>query len=65
MLRAGSTLLSVWSGISFLLASPILASVVVFKANSPLLGMGVGAVRTALTGYSAFKRQTYQLLPPA
>lgn len=39
MLKAGSTLLSVWSGISFLLAFLILISVVIFQANSPLLVM--------------------------
>ena len=39
MLKAGSTVLSIWSGITFLLAALILASVVVFGANSPLLVM--------------------------
>lgn len=39
MLKAGSTILSIWSGINFLLAALILTSVVVFKANSPLLVM--------------------------
>ncbi|HUZ18387.1 MAG TPA: hypothetical protein VMV68_08355 [Spirochaetia bacterium] len=39
MLRKGSTILSIWSGINFLLAALILTSVVVFKANSPLLVM--------------------------
>jgi hypothetical protein len=39
MLKAGSTVLSIWSGITFLLAALILASVVVFNANSPLLVM--------------------------
>ena len=39
MLRRGSTVLSIWSGINFFLASLILASVVIFGANSPLLGM--------------------------
>ena len=39
MLRRGSTVLSIWSGINFLLAALILTSVVIFKANSPLLVM--------------------------
>jgi hypothetical protein len=39
MLKRGSTLLSIWSGINFLLAALILSSVVIFKANSPLLVM--------------------------
>jgi len=39
MLKAGSIVLSIWSGITFLLAASILASVVVFNANSPLLVM--------------------------
>ena len=39
MLRRGSTILSIWSGINFLLAALILTSVVIFKANSPLLVM--------------------------
>jgi hypothetical protein len=39
MLRRGSIVLSIWSGINFLLAALILASVVVFNANSPLLVM--------------------------
>jgi hypothetical protein len=39
MLKAGSTVLSIWSGITFLLAALILTSVVVFGANSPLLVM--------------------------
>ena len=37
MLKAGSTVLSIWSGINFLLAALILTSVVIFKANSPIL----------------------------
>jgi hypothetical protein len=37
MLGRGSTILSIWSGINFLLAALILTSVVIFKANSPLL----------------------------
>jgi len=39
MLKRGSTILSIWSGINFLLAAFILNSVVIFKANSPLLVM--------------------------
>jgi hypothetical protein len=39
MLRRGSTVLSIWSSINFLLASLILTSVVVFGADSPLLVM--------------------------
>jgi len=39
MLKKGSTILSIWSGINFLLAALILTSVVVFNANSPLLVM--------------------------
>ena len=39
MLRRGSTILSIWSGISFLLAAFILAIVVIFNADSPLLVM--------------------------
>jgi hypothetical protein len=39
MLKAGATILSIWSGINFLLAALILASVVIFSANSPLLVM--------------------------
>src|SRR4030042_7218177 len=39
MLKTGSTIRSIWSGINFLLAAVILTSVVVFKANSPLLVM--------------------------
>ena len=37
ILKAGSRLLYIWSGINFFLAALILASVVIFKANSPLL----------------------------
>src|SRR4030042_2629677 len=37
MLKRGSTILSIWSGINFLLAGLILTSVVIFNANSPLL----------------------------
>jgi hypothetical protein len=39
MLKAGSTVLSIWSGINFLLAALILTSLVIFNANSPLLVM--------------------------
>lgn len=39
MLRAGSRVLYVWCGINFLLAAAILTSVVIFKADSPLLVM--------------------------
>jgi hypothetical protein len=39
VLKAGSIILSIWSGINFLLASLILTSVVIFNANSPLLVM--------------------------
>jgi hypothetical protein len=37
MLGRGSTILSIWSGINLLLAALILTSVVIFKANSPIL----------------------------
>ncbi|MHB9033412.1 MAG: hypothetical protein ACYC6L_10225 [Anaerolineae bacterium] len=39
MLKAGSTLLKIWTIINFVLAALILTSVVVFKANSPLIVM--------------------------
>lgn len=39
MLKAGSTVLSIWNGINFILAALILTTVVVFNADSPLLGM--------------------------
>lgn len=39
MLKKGSIVLSVWSGINFLLAAAILISVVVFNSDSPLLVM--------------------------
>ena len=39
MLRVGSTILSIWSGINFLLAALILTTLVVFNADSPLLVM--------------------------
>lgn len=37
MLRRGSTVLSIWCGINFILAFVILCYVVVFKQNSPIL----------------------------
>jgi len=37
MLKRGSIVLSIWSGINFLLAALILTSVVVFNADSPIL----------------------------
>ena len=39
MLKRGSIVLSLWSGINFLLAALILTLVVVFKENSPILEM--------------------------
>jgi hypothetical protein len=39
MLKTGSTILSIWSGINFLLAALILTMVVIFGADSPLLVM--------------------------
>jgi hypothetical protein len=39
MLKRGSTILSIWSGINFFFAALILTSVVIFNANSPLLVM--------------------------
>jgi hypothetical protein len=39
MLTTGSTILSIWSGINFLLAALILATLVIFNADSPLLVM--------------------------
>ena len=39
MLKRGSLVLSIWSGINFFFAFLILTSVVIFKANSPLLVM--------------------------
>jgi hypothetical protein len=39
MLRRGSTVLSIWSGINFLLAALILTLVVIFNTDSPLLAM--------------------------
>lgn len=37
MLKAGSNILTIWSGINFLLAALILTSVVMFNADSPIL----------------------------
>jgi hypothetical protein len=39
MLKRGCAVLSVWSGVNFLFAAAILSSVVIFKANSPLLDL--------------------------
>ena len=39
MLKAGSNILTIWSGINFLLATLILTLVVVFNADSPLLAL--------------------------
>ncbi len=39
MLKAGSIVLSIWSGINFLRAALILTTLVVFNADSPLLLM--------------------------
>lgn len=39
MLKTGTTILSIWNTINFLLAALILTSVVIFHANSPLLVM--------------------------
>ena len=39
MLKRGSTILSVWSGINFLLAASILAIVVLLNGNSPILAL--------------------------
>jgi hypothetical protein len=39
MLKRGSALLSIWSGINFFLAALILTTLVVFNADSPLLVM--------------------------
>ena len=39
MLKTGSTILSIWSGINFLLAALILAILFIFNADSPLLVM--------------------------
>jgi hypothetical protein len=39
MLKRGSMVLAVWSGINFLIAAGILTSVVIFNANSPILAL--------------------------
>lgn len=39
MLKTGSTILYIWSGVNFLLAALILTTVVIFNADSPLLVM--------------------------
>ena len=39
MLKRGSTILSIWSGINFLLAALILTIVVFLNGNSPILAM--------------------------
>ena len=39
MLKAGSIVLSIWSGINFLISAAILTMVVIFKANSPILDL--------------------------
>jgi hypothetical protein len=39
MLKRGSVVLSIWSGINFLLASVILTIVVFFNGNSPILAL--------------------------
>jgi hypothetical protein len=39
MLKKGSTVLSIWSGINFLFAFAILISVVIFNGNSPILAL--------------------------
>jgi hypothetical protein len=39
MLKAGSNILTIWSGINFLLATLILTLIVVFNADSPLLAL--------------------------
>ncbi len=39
MLKKGSIVLSIWSGVNFFLAALILSSVVIFDANSPILVM--------------------------
>lgn len=39
MLKTGSTILSVWSGINFFLAAFILTTLIIFNADSPLLVM--------------------------
>ena len=39
MLKRGSIVLSIWSGINFLFAALILTSVVIFNGNSPILAL--------------------------
>jgi hypothetical protein len=39
MLRTGSAMLSIWSGINLLVSAAILTMVVVFRANSPILDL--------------------------
>jgi hypothetical protein len=39
MLKVGSNILTIWSGINFLLAALILTRVVVFNADSPILAL--------------------------
>jgi hypothetical protein len=39
MLKAGSIVLSIWSGINFLISAAILTMVVVFKVNTPILDL--------------------------
>jgi hypothetical protein len=51
MLKAGSIVLSIWSGINFLISTAILTMVVVFKANSPLLDLVFE--KSEVTGLSA------------
>ena len=41
MLKRGSIVLSIWSGINFLLASIILTIVVFLNGNSPILASGL------------------------
>ena len=39
MLKRGSIVLSIWTGINFLIAALILTTVVIFKGNSPILAL--------------------------
>ena len=39
MLKVGSIILSVWSGVNFLLAAAILISIVIFRRDAPILVM--------------------------
>ncbi len=39
MLKTGSIILSIWSGINFILASLILTTILVFKSDAPILVM--------------------------